>query len=186
MVCGRCKTAVKQTLEKVGLHPKAVALGEVTLFDNEISEDQYQKLDEILSELGFERINNRKDRIVENIKKTVIDTIYHTNTTSKKPNWPAILTDEIHYEYNYLSSLFSSVEGITLEQYIIRQKIERARELLLYDEINLSQIAIQLGYSSVAHLSAQFKKITGFTPSELKRTKSAGRNRKSLDSLSGS
>ena len=93
------------------------------------------------------------------------------------------MAEELHYDYNYLSNLFSSLEGITLEQYIIRQKIERAKELLFYDELNLSQIASKLGYSSVAHLSGQFKKITGFTPSELKRNKSDLQKRKSIDNV---
>lgn len=185
MVCDRCKTAVRHAVEKAGLHPNDVVLGEVTLAESKISRDQYRILDEALKELGFERIDNRKARIIESIKNTVINRIHYSEITNKKLNWPSVLTDEIHYEYNYLSNLFSSVEGITLEQYIIRQKIERAKELLFYDEFNLSEIAVQLGYSSVAHLSAQFKKITGVTPSELKRAKKADLLRKSLDTLSG-
>ena len=98
-------------------------------------------------------------------------------------NWSAWLADELHYDYNYLSNLFSSLEGITLEQYVIRQKIERAKELLFYDELNLSQIANELGYSSVAHLSAQFKKVTGLTPSELKKSRDKNETRKPLDSV---
>jgi AraC-like DNA-binding protein len=101
-----------------------------------------------------------------------------------KFNWSSVLADELHYEYNYLSSLFSSVEGITLEQYIIRQKIEKVKELLFYDELNLSQIANRLDYSSVGHLSAQFKKVTGFTPSEMKKSRDINHNRKPLDSIS--
>jgi AraC-like DNA-binding protein len=98
-------------------------------------------------------------------------------------NWSTILSDELHYEYNYLSNLFSSVEGITVEQYIIRQKIEKVKELLFYDELNLSQIANRMGYSSVAHLSAQFKKVTGLTPSEMKKSRDLDHNRKPLDSI---
>ena len=109
--------------------------------------------------------------------------IHHTDRVDRKYNWSAVLSDELHYEYNYLSNLFSSVEGITLEQYIIRQKIERAKELLFYDELNLSEIADRLGYSSVAHLSAQFKKITGLTPSELKKSRDLDQARKPLDKL---
>src|SRR5690606_7882292 len=97
-------------------------------------------------------------------------------------NWSEILSSSLHYEYNYLSSLFSSVEGITVEHYIIQQKIERAKELLLYDELTLSEIAHLLGYSSVAHLSAQFKKVTGFTPSALKKSRAQG-VRRPLDKL---
>src|SRR5687767_12080361 len=109
--------------------------------------------------------------------------IHRQDRLELKSNWSAILTEEFHYDYNYLSNLFSSVEGITLEQYIIRQKIEKAKELLFYDELNLSQIANRLGYSSFAHLSAQFKKVTGLTPSEMKKSRDLDHNRKSLDSI---
>jgi AraC-like DNA-binding protein len=121
--------------------------------------------------------------MIEGIKKKIIQLIHHTKTVDRKYNWSKILADEMHYEYNHLSTLFSSVEGITLEQYIIKQKIEKAKELLFYDELNLSQIASQLGYSSVAHLSAQFKKVTGMTPSELKKGRDTGEGRKPLDSI---
>jgi AraC-like DNA-binding protein len=113
----------------------------------------------------------------------VIQLIHHPDAQTRKLNWSTILSEELHIEYSYLSSLFSSVEGLTLEQYIIHQKIERTKELLFYDELNLTQIADQLGYSSVAHLSAQFKKITGMTPSELKKSRMAEANRKALDSV---
>jgi AraC family transcriptional regulator len=184
MVCDRCKTAVKHAMEKVGLHPEDVALGEVRLRETDIAEERYLELDKILNDLGFERIDNRRARLIENIKGVIIDRIHYPKPSETKLNWSTILTDEVHYEYNYLSNLFSSVEGITLEQYIIRQKIERAKELLFYDELNLSEIAAKLGYSSVAHLSTQFKKITGFTPSELKRSRLLNQSRKSLDTLS--
>jgi AraC family transcriptional regulator len=175
---------VKQELEKQGLHPEKVALGEVVIREDQLSEAQQGKLDSALLDLGFERIDDRKARLIEGIKNKVIEIIHHTEQVDLKFNWSTILADEMHYEYNYLSNLFSSVEGITLEQYIIRQKIEKVKELLFYDELNLSQIANRLGYSSVAHLSAQFKKITGFTPSELKKTRNIEQARKPLDSIS--
>ena len=182
MVCDRCKLVVRQELEKLGLHPEKVVLGEVVISD-EISPEVQQVLDESLRRLGFERIDDRKARLVETIKSTVIELIHHGDPGSRKFNWSDILSDRLNYEYNYLSNLFSSVEGITLEQYIIRQKIERVKELLLYDEFTLSEIAHKLGYSSVAHLSGQFKKITGFTPSDLKKSREIEKNRKSLDHI---
>lgn len=183
MVCNRCIMVVKQELEKEELHPQKLALGEVTITEDHLTETQWQKLDASLVKLGFERIDDRKARLIETIKNKVIQTIHHSGKVDLKFNWSTILSEELHYEYNYLSNLFSSVEGITLEQYIIRQKIEKVKELLFYDELNLSQIASQLGYSSVAHLSSQFKKVTGFTPSEMKKSRNLDHNRRPLDSV---
>jgi AraC family transcriptional regulator len=183
MVCNRCITAVEQELERQGLHPKKISLGEAVIEESELSEDEERKLDTALVNLGFERIDDRKGRLIEAIKNKVIQKIHHTDKINLKFNWSSILSEDLHYEYNYLSNLFSSVEGITLEQYIIRQKIEKVKELLFYDELNLSEIAYRLGYSSVAHLSAQFKKVTGLTPSELKKSRGIDQNRKPLDSV---
>lgn len=184
MVCNRCIMVVKQELERQGLHPGKVSLGEVTIKEDKLDEAQQNKLDAALIDLGFERIDDRKARLIETIKNKVIQMIHYTDKVNLKFNWSSVLSDELHYEYNYLSNLFSSVEGITLEQYIIRQKIEKVKELLFYDELNLGEIADRLGYSSTAHLSAQFKKITGFTPTELKKSREIDRNRKPLDSVS--
>lgn len=184
MVCDRCKMVVTQEIEKLGLHPEKVSLGEVTLKEDTITGEQQHRLDAALTAVGFERIDDRRARLIEAIKNKIITMIHHTDRVSRKFNWSVVLAEEVHYEYNYLSNLFSSVEGITIEQYIIRQKIERAKELLFYDELNLSEIADRLGYSSVAHLSSQFKKITGLTPSELKRSRNIDEARKPLDSLS--
>jgi AraC family transcriptional regulator len=183
MVCNRCIMVVKQELERQGLHPLKITLGEVVLEENELSEQQQANLDAALIGLGFERIDDRKARLIEAIKNKVIQMIHHSERLDLKFNWSQVLSDELHYEYNYLSNLFSSVEGITLEQYIIRQKIEKVKELLFYDELSLSQIAHKLGYSSVAHLSAQFKKVTGFTPTELKKSRNTEQSRKPLDSV---
>jgi len=183
MVCDRCKLVIRQELGKLGLNPDKVVLGEVTLSDENISPEILEKLDDALIRLGFERIDDRKARLIENIKNKIIDIIHHGDPGNRKLNWSHILSESLHYEYNYLSNLFSSVEGITLEQYIIRQKIEKVKELLFYDELNLSEIAYKLGYSSVAHLSGQFKKVTGFTPSELKKSREIDRGRKSLDNI---
>lgn len=184
MVCNRCIMVVKQELERHGLHPEKVSLGEVTIKEDSLSDDQQNRLDASLVNLGFERIDDRKARLIEAIKNRVIQLIHHTDKINLKVNWSSLLADEMHYEYNYLSNLFSGVEGITLEQYIIKQKIEKVKELLFYDELSLSEIADKLGYSSVAHLSAQFKKITGFTPSEMKKSRDIDQNRKPLDSVS--
>lgn len=184
MVCNRCVMVVKQELERQELHPIKVSLGEVVIDENELSDDQQNKLDAALVNLGFERIDDRKARLIEAIKNKVIQMIHHTDKVDMRFNWSSVLSGELHYEYNYLSNLFSSIEGVTLEQYIIRQKIEKVKELLFYDELSLSEIGDRLGYSSVAHLSAQFKKVTGFTPSEMKKSRDIDRNRKPLDSVS--
>jgi AraC family transcriptional regulator len=183
MVCNRCILVVQQQLDHLGLIPEKVSLGEVILKEQDLSKEKMDQLDKALFSVGFERIDDRKARLIEGIKNTVIDLIHHAQNIDRKLNWSDKLAEALHHDYNYMSNLFSSIEGITLEQYIIRQKIERAKELLFYDELNLSQIAHQLGYSSVAHLSSQFKKITGFTPSELKKSHNIERDRKPLDSL---
>lgn len=181
MVCNRCILVVGQELEKLNLHPEKISLGEV-VFKEELSDEKLELLDSALKLNGFERIDNRKSRLIESIKSSVINHIHHQEKVDRKLNWSTILSEELHLEYNYLSSLFSSVEGITLEQYIIHQKIEKAKELLFYDELSLTQIADRLGYSSVAHLSTQFKKVTGMTPSELKHSRTSSQ-RKPLDSI---
>jgi YesN/AraC family two-component response regulator len=170
-------------MERQGFHPEKILLGEVTIKEDSLTDAQVSQLDSALVNLGFERIDDRKARLIESIKNKIIQRIHHTDRVDLRLNWSSVLSEEMHYEYNYLSNLFSSVEGITLEQYIIRQKIEKVKELLFYDELNLSEIANKLGYSSVAHLSGQFKKITGFTPSEMKKSRDLEANRKSLDAV---
>ena len=183
MVCDRCKMVVVQELEKLGLHPGPVTLGEVILQEDELNAAQLSDIDHALTTVGFERMDDKKARLIENIKRKIISMI-HADQLSRKFNWSQILSDELHYEYNYLSSLFSSVEGITIEQFIIKQKIERVKELLFYDELNLSEIANKMGYSSVAHLSGQFKKVTGLTPTELKKSRSIDQVRRPIDHVS--
>lgn len=182
MVCNRCKTAVQQVFEKLGLHLENVSLGHVTITEDKLSPDLQKRMDVALLDLGFERIDDRKSRLIEAIKNKVIERV-HSDHLDRRFNWSSVLAEELHYEYNYLSSLFSGVEGITLEQYIIRQKIERVKELLFYDELNLSEIAHKLDYSSVAHLSAQFKKVTGLTPSQIKKSWEISQERKPLDQV---
>jgi len=184
MVCNRCKTAVQQEFEKLGLHPMQVSLGEVILKEDHLSDEIVNRLDISLLTLGFERIDDRKARLIEGIKNKIIDVIHHDKELGPKSNWSGLLAEQMHYDYNYLSNLFSSTEGVTIEHYIIRQKIEYVKELLFYDELTLSEIADKLGYSSVAHLSSQFKKITGLTPSGLKKSRAITQSRKSLDKVS--
>lgn len=183
MVCNRCILVVEQELQQRGLDVEKVSLGEVVINEEKLTDEQRSGLDSALRALGFEIIDDRKARLIEGIKGKVIDMIHHRDQRDRKFNWSDILSKEMNYDYNYLSNLFSSVEGITLEQYIIRQKIERIKELLFYDELNLSEIAYKLGYSSVAHLSSQFKKVTGLTPSELRKSRIIDGTRKSLDNV---
>src|SRR5688572_394569 len=126
MVCNRCISAVQQLVEQQGLLAEKVTLGEITLKDD-LTDEQVHKLDAALQDLGFERIDNRKARLIESIKNKVIELIHRRDQIDRKFNWSTVLAEELHYEYNYISGLFSAVEGITLEQYIIRQKIERVK-----------------------------------------------------------
>jgi len=167
MVCNRCIKVVKDEFEKIGLEIKNIILGEVEL-SVEPTKEQLRNINNVLEQNGFELIENRKAKIIEKVKNIVIKTIYNDEKKSDKKKFSEIIVSEVGMEYHYLSSLFSSLESITIEQYIILQKIERAKELLKYDELTLSEIAYKLGYSSVQHLSNQFKKITGLSASEFK------------------
>jgi AraC-like DNA-binding protein len=162
MVCSRCKMVVKSELEKFGLHPASVELGEIEVSD-EPDKNTIQQLNGNLKLLGFEIIDDRKSRIIEQIKNAVVSLIHHSEK-SPNLNLSEYLSQQLNYDYGYLSNLFSEVEGSTIEKYFIAQKIEKVKELMMYDELTLSQIANQLGYSSVAYLSSQFKKQTGLTP----------------------
>ena len=173
MVCSRCKIAVKTVFENVGLHPVNVELGEVEL-DKQPSTDQLKQLDISLKQLGFELIDDRRSRIIEKIKNIIVKIVHHSND-SLNTNLSAFLSEKLHYDYNYLSNLFSETEGMTIEKYFIAQKIEKVKELLMYNELSLSQIADRLGYSSVAYLSNQFKKETELTPSFYKNLKQKSR-----------
>lgn len=180
MVCHRCKMVVSSELEKLGLHPVHIALGEVTLEEKELSKEQQQQLSHSLQNAGFELIDDRRSKMIEQVKTFIINSIHYQEGQPKK-NYSELLSKHLHHDYSYISKLFSEVEGITIEQYIINQKIEKVKELLMYDEQSLSQIALDLGYSSTAHLSSQFKKLTGLTPSQFKKM---GRGaRKSLDEV---
>ncbi|HQS50342.1 MAG TPA: AraC family transcriptional regulator [Daejeonella sp.] len=183
MVCNRCITAVQNELLKLDLHPIDVQMGIVKLEEEKLDDEKLLILNNHLNALGFELLDKGKSRVIEQIKNLIIEKIFHTEFLEQKVNWSGLISDKIFHEYGYLSSLFSSVEGVTIEQYIIRQKIERVKELLFYDELNLSEIANKLGYSSIAHLSAQFKKVTGQTPSQFKSTRASEGQRKSIDKV---
>lgn len=171
---------VKGEFEKIGLHPVSVALGEVVIEEESINKEQYARLSESLITVGFELIDDKKSKLIEQMKTFIIQSIHHSDEPPTK-KYSQLLAEHTHHDYSYLSNLFSAVEGITVEQYILNQKIEKAKEMLTYDEQSLSQVAFQLGYSSIAHLSTQFKKLTGFTPTAFKKMRS--QNRKSLDQV---
>lgn len=160
---------VKNELEKIGLHPVSVELGEAQLTGSP-TETQSKQLRKQLKQLGFELIDDKKSRIIEQIKNIIINIVHHQQYEMKM-NLSELLSSSLHYDYGYLSNLFSEVEGTTIEKYFIAQKIEKVKELLVYDELSLSEIAFQLDYSSVAYLSAQFKKVTGLTPTFYKALK---------------
>ena len=181
MVCHRCKLAVENLLKKIGLTPLQVELGEVVLKEDSLGGQQERQLSDNLKALGFELIDDKRKKLIEKIKTLIVESVHYNKHPSNK-NYSSLISDHLHHEYSYLSKLFSETEGVTIEQFIISQKIEKAKELLVYDEMSLSEIAAELNYSSVAHLSAQFKKITGLTPSEFK--KSGIHHRKTLDSIS--
>lgn len=179
MVCDRCIMAVRRELDKEGLDYKNIQLGEVELA-TEPSNQQLENLQRSLSSIGFELLDDRKARIVEKIKNIIIDLI-HRSEDELNMKLSAVLEEKLHMDYHYLTTLFTSVEGVTIEKFTILQRVEKVKELLKYGELNLSEIAYQMGYSSVQHLSQQFKKVTGSTPSQFRELKE--NNRKPLDKV---
>lgn len=179
MVCNRCVMVVKAELEKMGLHPVSLMLGKVVLDEKKLSKDQKKELQHSLQQIGFELIDDKKSKLIEQLKNIIVELVHYAEPTKMK--YSAYISEKLSHDYSYLSKLFSEVEGITIEHYIIRQKIERVKELLVYDELSLSEIADRLVYSSVAHLSAQFKKVTGLTPTFYKNK--GMHNRISLDKI---
>ncbi len=167
MVCNRCIMVVKQELQKLKLQPAIVNLGEVEL-NKTPSEKQLMQLNDRLHELGFELLDDQKKQQIEKIKNLLIEKV-QSGDLEEHFSISAALSKALNKEYSYISRLFSEVEGITIEQFFILQKIEKVKEWLVYAELNLSEISWRLGYSSVAHLSAQFKKVTGLTPSHFKK-----------------
>ena len=179
MVCSRCKMVVRGEFDKIGLSPVSVELGEIEI-KTEPNESQIKKLSESLKHFGFELIDDKKSRIIEKIKNSLVKLI-HEDKSISNTNLSAFLADKLNYEYSYLSSLFSEVDGTTIEKFFINLRVERIKELLVYDELTLSEIADLLGYSSSAYLSTQFKQITGLTPSFYKKLKD--HKRKNIEEL---
>ena len=169
MVCTRCQMAVKSELEKLGLHHTRVELGETEIME-ELSAEQRDILSTSLKKIGLELLDDKKNIMVEKIKTIIIELV-HYNEDQIKTNLSDYLSEKLNHNYTYLSNLFSEIKGTTIEKYYLSNKIERVKELLVYDELNLTEIAWKLHYSSVAHLSNQFKKMTGLTPSQFKNLK---------------
>lgn len=169
MVCERCIMAVRQVLQQLGIAYHYVQLGEIELTETP-GREKLTALSKALLQIGFELLDDKKARTVEKIKTTIVSLIHRTNDGFNL-KLSALLEEKIGLEYAYLSTLFSAVEGITIEKYAILQRIEKVKELLVYDELSLSEIADQLGYSSVQHLSLQFKKMTGLTASQFRNLK---------------
>lgn len=180
MVCQRCKQAVENELKKLKLHPLKIELGEAIIKEDDISKEIIQQLAVNLQQSGFELLDNKKQKLIEQIKTFIIKEIHYNDEHASK-NYSDLIAGNLHHDYSYLSKLFSETEGITIEQYIIRQKIEKVKEMLTYDEKSLNEIALDLGYSSTAHLSSQFKKITGLTPTAFKQC--GIHHRKTLDKV---
>ena len=180
MVCNRCIMVVKQEFEKAGIKPVNVIMGEVEL-SRPLTDTQLNVISNKLTELGFEILDSKNQKLIEKIKNLLITKV-QGGDIEEHFSLTEFLTKKLNKEYTQLSRLFSEVEGITLEQFFILQKIEKVKEWLVYDELSLKEISYKLGYSSVAHLSAQFKKVTGLTPSEFKKVGPV--RRASLDKLS--
>lgn len=181
MVCDRCIMAVRDVLGRQGIEVAGIRLGEVDL-PTQPSAKQLAELREQLQMLGFDIIDDRKSRIISQIKNTIIELVHHQEGALRL-NLSEVLRQKLHHDYQHLSALFSEVEGTTIEKYHIAQKIERAKELLVYDELSLSEIAFRLNYSSVSYLSNQFKRVTGLTPSHFRQVGQS--RRQPLDRVGG-
>ncbi len=174
MVSNRCKMAVKEELKNLGLHYIVVDLGEVEIMEN-ISMEKRTLLKANLLLSGLELMDDKKAMLIEKIKTVIIEMVHHSDEIIKV-NFSDYLSEKMKHDYTYLSNLFSEVQGTTIEQYIISHKIERIKELIIYGEHNITEIAWKMGYSSVAHLSSQFKKVTGLSPSHFKQLKDKRRS----------
>lgn len=179
MVCNRCIMVVKSQLEQLGLHPVSVELG-IAVLPGKITEEVYHAVKASLEPFGFELIDDKKSQIIEQIKDAIIELVHH-NDSDLKVNLSDYLVSKLNRDYSFLSKLFSEVTNTTIEKYFIAQKIERAKELLVYGELSLNEIADKLNYSSAAYLSTQFKSVTGLTPSHFKNIKE--NKRKPLDQI---
>ena len=173
MVCDRCKMAVEQVLKDVGLTPERIDLGEVWVSDVP-TEAQLAQLKTRLEALGFELLDDQRQQMIERMKTAIIALVHH-HQGNKTLNLSVYLSQLLHRDYSALSKLFSEVTGFTIERYFIMQRIERVKELIRYDELTLTEIAYQMNYSSVAHLSSQFRSVTGMTPTQFRFMKTVQR-----------
>lgn len=169
MVSIRCKMMVKEELKKLGLHFIVVDLGEVEIMEN-LTGEQWEQLKTALHNCGLELMDDKKAILIAKIKSVVVEMVHYAEELPKT-NFSDYLSEKLHHDYTYMANLFSEVQGSTIEQYIIFHKVERIKELIIYDELNITEIAWKMNYSSVAHLSNQFKKITGLAPSHFKKLK---------------
>jgi len=169
MVSTRCKMAVKEELKKLGLHFILVDLGEVDIMEN-ISAPMREQLRTALSNSGFELMDDKKAMLIEKVKNVIVEMVHYADELPKIKNSDYI-SEKLNHDYTYLANLFSEASGTTIEHFIIAHKIEKIKELIIYDELNITEIAWKMNYSSVAHLSNQFKKATGLTPSHFKKLK---------------
>ncbi len=174
MVCIRCKMVVKDELEKLGLHYRLVDLGEAEIEENLTIEQRIQLKTGLLKS-GLELMDDKKSVLIQRIKNAIIETVHHSDEPLAV-NFSEYLSHKLNYDYTYLANLFSEVQGTTIEKFLIAHKIERVKELLVYNELNLTEIAYEMHYSSVAHLSSQFKKVTGLTPSHFKQLRNKRRS----------
>ena len=174
MVSNRCKMAVKEDLKKLGLHFIVVDLGEVEIMEN-ITAEQREQVRLALFNSGFELMDDKKSVLIEKIKNIIIEMV-HNSDELIKTNFSDYISEKLNHDYTYLANLFSEVQGTTIEQFIISHKIERIKELIIYGEQNITEIAWKMNYSSVAHLSNQFKKVTGLSPSHFKQLKDKRRS----------
>ncbi|WP_372793695.1 helix-turn-helix domain-containing protein [Lutibacter sp.] len=174
MVSNRCKMAVKDALRKLKLHFVVVDLGEVDIMEN-INEEQRFHLKLELFNSGLELMDDKRAMLIEKIKNVIIEMVHHSEEAIKI-NFSDFLSEKLNHDYTYLANLFSEVQGTTIEQFIIVHKIERIKELIIYGELNITEIAWKMNYSSVAHLSNQFKKVTGLSPSHFKKMKNKRRS----------
>lgn len=169
MVSNRCILAVKDELKKLGLHYIIVDLGEVEIMEN-LGPEKMQELKSGLNSTGLDLMDDKKSILIEKVKNIITEMIHHSEIVPKT-NYSDYISEKMNYDYTYLSNIFSEVKGITIQQFIINHKIEKVKELLLYGELSLTEISYRLHYSSVAHLSNQFKKMTGLSPSQFKQLK---------------
>jgi AraC-like DNA-binding protein len=174
MVSNRCKIVVKEILRELDLHFVLVDLGEVEIMEN-ISAEQRELLKSNLLECGLDLMDDKKSILIEKIKTIIIQLIHHSEEDIKI-NFSEYLSEKLHHNYNYIANLFSEVQGVTIEHFIINHKVEKIKELMIYGELTITEIAYKMNYSSVAHLSTQFKKVTGLSPSHFKQLKDKRRN----------